>query len=250
VKTLAENIEQLHQHAIAAQEQYNQIKTSTEELCQEQEKLDNLNSKFYNYTHKEDIYNCYYPIDRVCSKESINIDSTLPGPCAILTTRRGLNKLGKNIHDDVTEKKIAQLVKHSKEEGAHPSHIQQAYQHYGFDYMSRKTFLPIEQIDHITKHGHVVDMGVSKPGLENHSLLIEGVRRTNEGDFVVFFDPADKKVRELEYKYLERISTGAYTYPSQRQIETREPILLKARVKAIVRRIWACCIEASSRGES
>jgi hypothetical protein len=249
VKTLEENIEQLHQHAIATQEQYNQIKTDVAELCQEQEKFDNLEDKFWDHTGP-DIYSHYYPKDRVRSEESINIDSTLPGPCAILAIRQGLHKLGIDIENKATERKIAKLVKHSEETGAFSWNVQHAYQHYGFDYISRKGLLPIEQIDHMTKQGHVIEVGVFKPEIGGHSLLIEGVERTNEGDFVVFFDPNGKKVRKLEYKYLERISTGAFTYPLERQIKTREPTLLKAQVKAMIRRIWACCIEASSRGES
>ena len=249
VKTLVENIEQLHQHAIATQEQYNQIKTDVRELCQEQEKFDNLDDKFWDHTDSS-VYSHYYPKDRVLSEESIDIDSTLPGPCGILAIRLGLRKLGIDIENNATEDNIAKIVNYSKEIGTQSWNVNRAFHYYGFDYVSRKGLLTIEQIDHITKQGHVVELGVFKPEIGGHSLLILRVERTNEGNFVVFFDPNGRKVRKLEYKYLERISIGAYTYPSERQIETREPILLKARVQTMVRRIWACCIKASSRGES
>jgi hypothetical protein len=145
-----------------------------------------------------------------------------------------LRKLGIDIHADATEEKIAQLVKYPavpKEGGAYSHNIHKAFQHYGFDYISVDTIfdpgkiVTIDDIDRITKQGHVVVTGVCKPNIGGHFLLIEQVTRTENGDRVTLYDPYYDEEVTLPYEELEKVLDGTYTLPSEKQRETWKPIL-------------------------
>lgn len=117
--------------------------------------------------------------------------------------------------------------------GTRTSSIQKAYRHYGFDYTyidnntNMEKLVTIEEIDRITKQGHVVNVSVNKPGIGAHSLLIEGVTRAENDYCVTFYDPEINKRVTLPYEELEKVLTGHHTLPSDKQIKTREPILKK-----------------------
>jgi uncharacterized coiled-coil DUF342 family protein len=254
VKPLTEKIEQLHQKATATQQLYEQIKkTDTEKLHQEQVKFNKLADRIWHYTCPEK-YNPYYPIDRVYSKKSLHIDNTLSGPCAIMTIRRGLSILGINIRRVATEKNVAQLVEYlDTERGTLNYNIQNVYQHYGFDYRYYDGLVTIDEIEQITQKHHVVNIGVYKPGLGAHSLLIEKVTKTNDSYCVNFYDPHGETIVVLPYEELEKVLTGKYTLPSKRQRETREPILnAQAQEKAKMKMLWSIldCLGARSTGRS
>ncbi len=115
VQELADNIQQLYNYADAIDKQlnehYNHLKIFAEGLPQELEKLENFCSKFWHY-QSSDYYNPYYTKKRARVEGMGDIDYTLPGTCSIMSTRRGLRKLGIDIHSDATEKKIAQLIEY------------------------------------------------------------------------------------------------------------------------------------------
>ncbi len=236
VETLVENIQQLYNEATATKRELNQwsnyLERFAETLGQSLKVSGNLVDKLINQIHP-DVYSPYYSMKHAHFGQSIDIDSTLPASCGINTTRRGLSKLGRDIHSDATEKMIAQLVEYPskpKTGGTRADKIQEAYRHYGFDYTSidgdtnTEKVVTIEDIDRITKHGHVVNVRVKRP-IGGHYLLIEGVTRTEDDCLVTFYDPNPHKLVTLPYKELEKVLTGDYTLPSEEQMKTREPIL-------------------------
>jgi predicted nucleic acid-binding Zn-ribbon protein len=295
VEELVETIQQLREHAIATKNQLDEYGHSLETYAKElDQKLDisvNL-LKDLACQVSPDHYNPYYSMDRVISKEDVEIDSTLPGPCGIKTTRWGLSKLGIDIKKDATEEKIVPLVEYpsinDKKGGVHRNKVSEAYQAYGFDYRYYEGMLNIEEIEHITKQGHVVNVGLYKDKIGGHFLLFEGVTRTENGYHVTFYDPHDSKRVTLPYEELEKVLAGHYTLPSEEQMKTREPILLgkqretgepliasgvqmeirepivseeqmktrepirKARVKAKTKKLWSvlACFRARSTGRS
>jgi hypothetical protein len=238
---LITNAQQLCDHAIATQkalsEHYDYLKfTYKDEIFQERLRFYELTNKLWRQLSPSK-HNPFYLMEHVISMEDVNIDSTLPGPCGIKATRRGLSKLGIDIEEDATEDKIARLVEHSEEgtlfkdsgPATRISKISKAYQDgYGFDYISIDPFgggvVTIEDIERITQKGHVVHAAVYS-GVGNHGLLIEGVTRTENGDHVTFYDPYNDKKVTLPYQELEKVLTDQYTIPSEEQMKTREPIL-------------------------
>ena len=175
-------------------------------------------------------YNPYYSMECVISREDVDIDFTRPMSCGIKTARRGLSKLGIDIHSEVTEEKIAELVKYDRIKGVHLRNISQAYQHYGFDYIYKEELVSIDDIENITKHGHDINVRICKPSTEGHFLLIEGVTRAENDYLVTFYDPNDSKKVALSYKELEKVLTGHYVLPSEEQMQTLEPILKRQQM--------------------
>ncbi len=66
---------------------------------------------------------------------------------------------------------------------------------------------------------------MNKPDIGGHSLLIEQVTRTENGYRVTLYDPYNDKKVTLPYEELEKVLAGTYTLPSEKQRETRKPIL-------------------------
>jgi hypothetical protein len=232
VEKLVKDIQELHKKIDNTNEDYNDFKNLVIELKEVGKKLD-------AYIIDPNSYNPYYLIDRVLRKESVDIDKTLPGSCGIKTTRRGLSKLG----IDTTKEEVADRFVYKD---ALSWESQGAFQHYGFEYTyvtDCKTsttignpiikVVTIEDIDHITKQGHVVEAGVSKPGIGAHYLLIEGVTKTENGYLVTFYDPNPDELVTLPYKELEKVLMGHYTIPSEEQMKTREPILKREQMHQI-----------------
>ena len=64
-----------------------------------------------------------------------------------------------------------------------------------YRYINLGTVVTIEDIYRVTEKGHVVNAEVGKPSIGNHSLLIEEVTRTENGDDVTyhatFYHPYD-----------------------------------------------------------
>jgi hypothetical protein len=230
VKSLQKKVESLHQEAIKTQQLYDQIKTDAETLSPKQMKFfRELQYKIQNYILRPEKYNPYYPIERVDSWDRFDIDSTLPGPCAIKTTRRGLSKLGIDIHSKATEEEVVRLAEYpsiAKRGGVSRNKIFKPYSHYLYDYKYYQGWLTIDEIERITNQGHVIDVGVFKPGIGGHSLLIEKVeRRIWSDNCIKFYDPFNDQLVTLPYKELKKVLTGCYTLPSKRQRETLKPIL-------------------------
>jgi tetratricopeptide (TPR) repeat protein/uncharacterized protein YoxC len=165
-----------------------------------------------------------------------DIDSTVLGPCAVKTTRRGLSKFGIDIKEDATEKKIVELVKNDVINGGTPAYeIQKAYQHYGFDYKYYEDkVVTIDDIQRITEQGHVIDVCVSKPG-HAHSLLIEGIKKTKNGHNVVLYDPYENRIMKVSYQELKKVLDGRCTLPSEGQMEIRDPLLKAKAVMKILK---------------
>lgn len=227
---LVDKIQQLQNNATATNtellNQYSSLEKYTEALDQLRDMTSRLGENLDRHTNP-DVYNPYYSMQRVLSEEPIDIDSSLAGSCNIVSTRRALSKLGIDIHDDATEEKIARIVDYSPiTQLSSTGHLPRVYRHYGFEYNTYLTSLPIEEIDKITKQGHAVTVGLSKPNIGRHSLLIEEVTKTEKDDYLVTFsDPFSYKKVTLPYQELEKVLSGTYTFPSERQRKTLQPIL-------------------------
>ena len=194
-------------------------------------------------------YNFYYSRgERVTVVNDIN--STVLGPCAVMTTMRALSKFGIDLKEDATEKKIVKLVNNDVINGGTPAYeIQKAYQHYGFDYKHYEDkVVTIDDIQRITEQGHVIDVCVSKPGIA-HSLLIEGIKKTEndrqcrasdltggEDDYtVILYDPCKRAIMKVPYKELKIVLDGRCTLPSEEQMKTPEPLLKAKSVMRILK---------------
>jgi hypothetical protein len=236
VKQLVKRIQQLHEEATTIEEKldqhYNHLNAYAEELHQELASFDGLKDKIWPPTDLPDNYSPYYSIERARIGQSVNLDFTLSESCSVMSTRRGLSLLGIDIHSNATEQEIAQIVENSGT-GTSSDQIQKAYQHYGFDYTYLNTnrdlgkVVTIEDIDRITKQGHVVDVRVKKSDFAGHSLLIEGVIKEGNSYHVTFYDPYNHKIVALPYEELEKVLDDIYTLPSEEQVQTREPLLAK-----------------------
>jgi hypothetical protein len=252
INTLATNIQQLHDAALATRtaldEQYTILTTYATKLEQELNVSRDLGHNLIGQTPMRD-YNPYYLMNRVqrlfnikahqvspyhaiedpvlprpphhLSEQKVGIDATGPRSCVVKATRRGLSILGRDIENDATEDKIAELVQYStKSGGTDPSNTCKAYQHYGFDYVYvDKEIVTIYDMERVTRNGGVIHAGVAKyGGVGSHNWLVERVERIGDDKFsVTFYDPYHDQIETLHHKEFEKFLDERYTLPANWQ---------------------------------
>jgi len=198
---------------------YTEVKAYVNQLYQGLKISENL----VNDLQKEippDRYNLHYSMDRANPLEGVSIDMSLPSSCGVVATRRGLQILGKDIRDDATEEKIAEMLKYS-EIGVHQSNIPAVYKHYGFDYRYTTDLVTIDEIERATNLGYPVHIGVRK--IRGHETLIENVVMISNEISCDIFDPNGIKRRNVPYSELDKSLTGTYVLPTEQQLsKTRE----------------------------
>lgn len=242
VEILVKNIRKLHKDATAIEQNLDDYNTVLEDISKEcnkyLEKLEPLKKKFEPYIDSS-VYNPYYSMKDAHIDQCVDVNPMLPNSCAVMAARWGLSKLGIDIHSNATEEEIAKRVNFQSEiGGTYISNTPNAYRHYGYDYIHISAYMDmekevtIETIDSITKLGHAVHVGVEKPEIGGHVLLIEGVTNTEDGHHITLFDPWSKQIVTLPYKELEKVLTHDYTLPSDEQMKTREPILKDINFRA------------------
>ena len=126
--------------------------------------------------------------------------------------------------DNTAEEWIATTIGHDGS-STPPGGVAKAYTAMGFEYIHVvDEALTIDDIKDITERGHVIVASVNKPGVGGHSLLIEGVKKAENGYEVIFYDPWNSQIMRSSYRELKKVLCG-YVRPSEEQVKTRVPIL-------------------------
>lgn len=116
VNTIVETVKELYEDATATEgelkEHRKDVLGYAKELFKKLMAPRNLKDQLRSTIYSSGSYSPYYLMSRVLSEQSVDINSTLPGPCSIKATRRGLSKLGIDIKENATEEKIVQLVEY------------------------------------------------------------------------------------------------------------------------------------------